>query len=306
MSAAAVQVAANIATIFASGEMLLLTRALAGAAAGLLMGLHFGYLARAHHAARLYAFCMCAYIANSILLSLVASSYLVPHFGSGGIVAALTAMAALTFCVAIVGPGAYAPLAQARGGAWHLPPLPALLALACIFMWETYMSSVWIYWRPIADSAKIPGHFANWGVSVALALQLLGVLSSAFLVERLRFLPVMVAVCLLMLGLLHYLMGHPDPRGFLIFAGCFGGAYLVAPFQVAMLGLTDSSSRAVTLYPGAAAFGAAAGPFLCAAIISSVGMHGMLYAIVGLLCAALMCGIAAAATFRPRANLVTV
>jgi MFS transporter, DHA1 family, inner membrane transport protein len=182
MLALAVMVAANGLTASASGNAVLLLRALNGCASGVILWVLVGMLTRAMAGARLFAIYVTAQAVFATVLSWGMSLYVLPHFGIAGgywLIAGLALILMLPAAFAL--PRFYVPLAAGR---ILLPTALGLAGLAAILCFLAGILALWVYFVPLAAGLGHDSKTAGLIVSSAIAVQIVGGLCAIWAAGR--------------------------------------------------------------------------------------------------------------------------
>jgi hypothetical protein len=282
-AAAAVALAlTDMATPTLDGAAIVIARAAAGFAEGVLIWITIGLIARAAESARWAAiYLMLQTLAQLALAALLARAVL-PAWGSAGGFVTLALASLLPLLALRWLPAGYPPLAHgdAPNG---LPPATGFLALAGVLLYLAFVVAVWVYIEPLGRQAGIGATITAYAVPFSLGMQVLGAGSAALLAARLPAPAVMLIVSALDLGILIALGSSPGPALFLALAATFGFLWLfMLPFQVALVIAADPSRRAALLIAGAQLLGSSFGPLAASGIVSDTDVRPVLW--LGAIC----------------------
>ena len=182
MLALAFMVFANGSTASASGNTVLLLRAMNGVASGVILWVLVGMLTRASDGARLFAIYVTAQAILATALSWAMSLLILPHFGIAGgywLIAGLALL--LLIPAALFLPRSYVPLAAGR---IVLPTALGLAGLVAILCFLAGILALWVYFVPLAAGLGHDSKTAGLIVSSAIAVQIVGGLCAIWAAGR--------------------------------------------------------------------------------------------------------------------------
>jgi MFS transporter, DHA1 family, inner membrane transport protein len=182
IAALVVMIAANGLTASATGNAVLLLRAMNGAASGVILWVLVGMLTRATQGARLFAIYVTTQALLATALSWGMSLLVLPHFGIAGgywLIAGLALILLLPAALAL--PRLYVPLAAGR---ILLPTALGLVGLAAILCFLAGILALWVYFVPIAAGLGHDSKTAGLIVSSAIAVQIVGGLCAIWAAGR--------------------------------------------------------------------------------------------------------------------------
>jgi MFS transporter, DHA1 family, inner membrane transport protein len=252
--ALAIMVAANGLTASASGNAVLLLRALNGGASGVILWVLVGMLTRASIGARLFAIYVTAQAVLATVLSWGMSLLVLPQFGiSGGywLIAALALL--LLVPAALFLPRSYEPLAAGR---ILLPTVLGFAGLIAILCFLAGILALWVYFVPLAAGQGHDAKTAGLIVSSAIAVQIIGglgaiwaagrwsgasvtigsALGAALAIAALLFLGANIAVLVLAAGLISFFWMFAPPSHLPFLLGLDPGGQSAAFISVAQIG----------------------------------------------------------------------
>jgi MFS transporter, DHA1 family, inner membrane transport protein len=299
IAALMLMVAANGLTASASGNAVLMLRALNGAASGVILWVLVGMLTRASDGARLFAIYVTAQAILATALSWAISLLVLPTFGiSGGywLIASLALL--LLLPAALFLPRAYVPLAAGR---LMLPTALGLVGLLAILCFLAGILALWVYFVPLAAGLGHDSKTAGLIVSSAIAVQIVGgfcaiwaagrwsgasitigaAIGSAVAIGALMFLGTHVALLVLAAGLISFLWMFAPPSHLPFLLGLDAGGQSAAFISVAQIG------------------GLSVGPLIASFAVTSSDPSGAAWAALALVLAGAAIGFAAT-RFSPR------
>jgi DHA1 family inner membrane transport protein len=288
--------AANCLTPLAQGPVVLGLRVVNGAGTGLLFWILIGMIGRAASPARLFAIYITVQSVGSLLLSLLLTDIVVPHFGPAGGYGALAAIDFALLAAATTIPSAYGATSAGRRG---LPPVRGWLALLGVGSLLAGIISFWVYIVPLLHELGYSDDDAHRVIPIAIGFQIAGGLIAAFCAERVR--PILAclggaAICIA--AILAILASHDllvVAAAMAAFAICW---MAVPPFQVPLLIEVDPSLRSALLIGSAQLFGLALGPVIASAFMADDRVGPIAWAAIGFITISLLANILAVAGLR--------
>lgn len=281
--ATAVLVAADLATMGASGTGVFAARVGAGLGEGILLWITIAMIARTETPERWSAVFVTVTTLVQMILAPLLTSIVLPRFGASGGYAVLAAVTVPGFAFAVLVSRRYAPLVKPEGEGGAPPPL-GWAALFATLIFTACFGAVGIYTVPIAQQIGLSAQVAGVAISVSLLGQVLGGSSAAALAGRVHYLPVFAVGTVCFLGI-WTLWALPVPDWLFIASdGLAGFLYmLMLPFLVPMAIDADPSRRAAVLSGAAQVLAGAMGPFAASFTVAKGDMHGALYLGLGLI-----------------------
>jgi MFS transporter, DHA1 family, inner membrane transport protein len=180
--ALALMAAANGLTASASGNEILMLRAVNGAASGVILWVLVGMLTRASDGARLFAIYVTAQAILATALSWAMSLLVLPHFGIAGGYWLIALLALLLLAPAAhFLPRSFVPLAAGR---ILLPTALGFTGLTAILCFLAGILALWVYFVPIAAGLGHDSKAAGLIVSSAIAVQIIGGLCAIWAAGR--------------------------------------------------------------------------------------------------------------------------
>ena len=259
--------ATNIATLGLGGAPLMIMRALAGVAEGVLLWLVVGLVARTPAPDRTSGVLFTGMAAAQLLAALVLALLVMPRYGADGgflLIGGLSALGVLAACLL---PHSYGPPPPGMQGG--TPPLRGGLALLAVFAFQASVAGAGVYIMPLAHQAGISDGDAQMAVSIALALEVLGAGAATAVAGRANYKDVfLIGGGALLAALVVYATRAP-PWLFIAVSGAVGFfSLLVMPFFVSMTIQADPSRRAAVQIGGAQLLGGALGPVMDSFFVS--------------------------------------
>ena len=264
----------DLATTRASGDLLILVRALAGLPAGAMIWLITGMIVRSPRPERWAGL----YLTTQTLLQLgvvtVIGAFVVEPFGPDGGFVVLAALAVSAVLAGWAIPSVYAPLVETEENPRGLPSSRGWIALAAVFCFQAFILAVWIYAEPLSRQAGHPPSVASAAFAVSLAAQVAGGAAATALAGRLSWFWSLTVAVVLAAGALLVMASLPSAAMFLAASAVFGFVWLFAsPYLTPLAIEADPSRRAALLGPGASLLGCGAGPLLASFMVSGVDVR---------------------------------
>ncbi len=291
IAALAVMVAANMATASASGNMVLILRALNGAASGVILWVLVGMLTRASNGARLFAIYVTAQAILATALSWGMSLLVLPNFGIAG---GFWLLAGLSFLLLIPAamflPRAYAPLAAGR---IVLPTMLGLAGLVAIMCFLAGILALWVYFIPLAADLGHDSKTAGLIVSSAIAVQILGGLCAIGAAGRWSGASITIASGLGAAIAIALLLSMGANFAVLVLATCLISFFwmFAPPSHLPFLLGIDPGGRSAAFISVAQLGGLSVGPLIASLAVPSGGAAGAAWVALGLLLAGSVIGL---------------
>lgn len=256
---------ANLATLRASGEAVVLVRGLAGLPGGVLLWVMTAAVVRSARPATMSA---AALLTQALVQSATAAavSLIAP-----GAVAAVPVALALLCLLAIVAtpalPRAFAPLPK-EPTASGLPPARGWIVLGATLLLQAAIVGAWVYMEPVGRQAGLTDAQIAFATPAALGSQIVGGILAMVLAQRLRWFPaLMVAIS----GLVLILVGMsrvPAPALFILMEMGFAMLWTFSsPFLTPLSIENDPTRRAAMLGPAAMLVGSGLGPVAASVLV---------------------------------------
>lgn len=262
-------IALDLLTPWADGDgRMALVRAAAGLAEGLLLWVTTAIIVRSGNPARLAGVFFVAQTAAQALLGLVLARGVIPAHGWPAAFWVLAGAAAVPLLLLAGLPARLAPLVQAEQGrlCWSLP---AVQALAVVFLLMATLGAFWAYAEPLGLRAGLDAQAAQTVIAVALAAQIAGGTVGTAAVGRLGTVRVL-AVSALVLGAVGMAVYAFAGLAAWFFPLCMAFAFVwlfMIPFHTALAFAADGSGRVASLLPVAQLLGSAAGPLAASLVV---------------------------------------
>ncbi|HWA31175.1 MAG TPA: hypothetical protein VG867_08750 [Rhizomicrobium sp.] len=284
ISAAAVLALAGLdfASILASGNMVLLLRALAGVPEGLLLWVTVGMIARTETPERWAGFYWTSIVAGQLAMA-VSFVWIIPRLGSDGGFATLGAVTLLGFVAAAYTPRSYAdlPINPDETGA---PPLRGWAALFATLIFTAASGAVLIYLEPMTLQDGLTADVARTSLWVSLAAQVAGGFLATALAGRVHWFTVFCFGTLLFISGWIVMILHPPAWLFIAANGWVGLVIvLIGPFLVPMTIEADPSRRTAMQSGPTQLLAGALGPLLSSFIVSDNDVFGAVWLGTGLI-----------------------
>lgn len=282
-------IALDLLTPSAEGDgRMALVRAAAGLAEGLLLWVTTAAIVRSANPARSAGVFFVAQTAAQALLGLVLARWVIAAHGWQAAFWVLAGAGAVPLLLLAGLPARLAPLAQhALGEQGRLRwSLPAVQALAVVFLLMAALGAFWAYAEPLGLRAGLDAQAAQTVIAAALLAQIAGGTVGTAMVGRLGAVRVLVlsALALGAVGaVVHVVAGLAGWFFPLCMAFAFVWLFMI-PFHTALAFAADRSGRVASLLPVAQLLGSAAGPLVASLVV--VGEDASRAALVSAACAA--------------------
>lgn len=267
--------AVDLAMLEARGMGVLLLRALAGAAEGVLLWITIGMIARTATPERWAGAFYTALTLGQFILAAVLTGLVLPRWGVNGCFLLVAGLVAASAVIAVFGRDEYAALPDggADGG---LPPRRGLIALAGTLLFAAAFQALIVYAVPLALQARLSPAVAGMAVTASLAAQIAGGGLAAALAGRVHYFTVFVFASLGALACWAVYLFWPPAWLFVAASMAAGLIYMVAtPFLVPMTIEADPSRRSAMQSGGVQLFGGALGPFLASRVVDGAAVHAV-------------------------------
>lgn len=266
--------ACNLASVWGADGVLIGLRALAGAAAGVMLWSTIGMISRSARPERQAGIFITGQTLAQLLLAALLPRTVMTAFGVDGALVALALISLTAAVAALAGPRSFAPLPRPTAGASGLPPL-AWAALLAVFLYMAFIVAIWVYLEPLAAAAGLAPAQAHDAVAAALAMQVLGGLAATLIGARLRASHVIITAAVINLGLVIALSAHPAGLVFIGLVAVFGFLWLfVLPFYTVLLIGIDPTRRSAMQLGAAQLLGSSAGPLAAALLVGESNADG--------------------------------
>ena len=268
--ASIVLVCSNAVASRQSGLALVLLRGVAGFAEGIMVWLVAAMTARARNPGRWAALFSVVQGLSALCCVIIIPATVMRAYGAAGGYLGYAAIVAVTVPAVIFLPRSFAMLGDAAASAQRarLPNIVVLSVLLSFALFTMYLFGIWVYLAPLSTQAHHPPGTGALSNSIAVAAQLLGSVTAAFLIVRLRYFRVLIPGYAVLIGGVLVLLSMPVPWLFLIAAAVFGFMTLfIVPFQMMLAAEADPSRQAVVMSSGAMLLGSAAGPLLNSLVV---------------------------------------
>ena len=268
--------ALNIATIWASGEMVTLLRAVAGVPSGVLIWITIAMIARSPTPERWSGIYLTIQTLAQFLLAAAITAWVIARAGANGGFVALAVLCVISAIAALALPNRFAPLV-ADSTSSNMPNARGFVALAATFLWMAFIVGVWVYAEPLSRQAGHAPTVAGVAVSLSLACQVLGGVTATVLAGRVRWFPTLILCALLYVGCLLAFAALPGESLYLMTSGVFGFLWMFSlPFFVPMVIAADPTRRAALLVGGAELAGGSLGPLFASFVVTDADVRGSL------------------------------
>jgi hypothetical protein len=282
-AAAVVLVVLDLATTRASGEGVMIVRALAGVPEGVLLWISIGFISRTVTPERWAAILFTGMGLTQLAVAAALSALILPRFGANGGYLTVAAAAALALPVAFFIPpslGAATADGTETSGA---PPLRGWVALVGTLCMASSLMAVAVYIVPLARQAGLSVSVGRLAISVGLASQMVGGALATVAAGRVRYITVFWACAAVFLATWGTYAVHAPAWLFVTMAGLAGlAAFVAGPFLIPMTVEADPSRRAAMQSGAVQLLAGAFGPLLASFAVTNQNVHGVLILAVAL------------------------
>jgi MFS transporter, DHA1 family, inner membrane transport protein len=283
----------DVATALASQDGgLLLWRALAGLAEGVLVWSSTCMIVRAAHPERVASIFMIAQTLAQAAAAALLARVVLPRSGWQGGFLALGVTACIAAGLGLSQPARLTALTHSEHGGTRWSAR-TMLPLLIVFLQLAAVGALWAYLEPLGQQIGLTAEGAQTVVSGVLFAQLAGGFVSAWLVRRLAAATGLViasaALSAIAFGMFELPAGQTMP--FILLAGLFGFFWIYAfPFQIGLAFRADPTGRVATLVPAVQLLGSAFGPLVTSLTVHATDARpaALVSAVVGLLGAVLL------------------
>ncbi|MBI3675042.1 MAG: MFS transporter, partial [Proteobacteria bacterium] len=229
-------------------------RALAGVAEGIMLWIPVGMIARSITPGRWSGIFLAVQTLAQLVFSAALPVMVMDKHGAAGGFVTLAIASVSAAAVSFLMPSRFANLPKSgdRDASLGAASPRSIAVLASVFLFMAFIVGLWAYFEPLSAQAKHDPHVYALAVSVSLAAQVLGATAASLLASRFSFFPVILASTVAGLLILFELSTMPGAAVFIALSAVFGFLWLfVMPFQVPMVIEADPTRQAALLMPGA-------------------------------------------------------
>lgn len=277
IAACLVLAAANFGTIYVDGMGIVLLRAVAGSASGLLVWVAVNLITRGQSPERLSGIFVTLQTLMQFALAATLPVTLLPIYGANVGLFALGSFSVLAIACTFFIPDRFEPLPKTEETTSTALPISGIVALLVVFLYLAAIVGLWVYIERVGVLAGVSPQTAGLAVAVALAAQVVGGFAATALAGRVNAVFAFIACGLANIALVGVFALQPGATVYLLSVAAFGFIWLFAlPFQVPLLIEADPSRRSAMLMAGAQLLGCSAGPMLTSAVATDHDMSGVL------------------------------
>jgi hypothetical protein len=268
--------ALNVATLWASGEIVTLVRALAGVPSGVLIWITIAMIARSPTPERWSGIYLTIQTLAQFLAATALTAWVIAPAGANGGFIALAVLCVVSAVAALALPNRFAPLV-ADSTATNMPNARGFVALAATFLWMAFIVGVWVYAEPLSRQSGHAPTVVGAAVSLSLAFQVLGGATATALAGRLRWFPTLMLCSVIYIACLLAFATLPSASLYLATSSVFGFLWMFSlPFFVPMVIAADPTRRAALLIGGAELAGGSLGPLFASFVVTDADVRGSL------------------------------
>jgi hypothetical protein len=275
--AAALLVVIDLATVRASGQGVMIVRALAGLPEGVLLWISIGFISRTATPERWAALLFTGMGLTQLAVATALSAWVLPRAGANGGYVAVAVGAALALPVALFLPRSLGTVAEGGAATSGAPPFRGWVALGGTLCMAAALTAVAVYVIPLAKQAGLSVGVGRTAISVALGCQMVGGALATALAGRVRYITVFW-VCAAAFGATWAVYAvHAPAWLFIAMSGLSGlAAFVAGPFLVPMTVEADPSRRAALQSGAVQLLAGAFGPLLASLAVTDRNVHGVL------------------------------
>ena len=275
--AAVALVALDLATTRASGQGVMIVRALAGLPEGVLLWISIGFISRTATPERWAAILFTGMGLTQLAVAAALSAVILPRFGADGGYVAVAVGAALALPVAAFIPRSLGAVAAAGAQSSGAPPFRGWVALAGTLCMAASLTAVAVYVIPLARQAGLSVAAGRTAISVGLACQMAGGALATAVAGRVRYITVFWVCAAVFAATWAIYAVHAPAWLFVAMTGLSGmAAFMAGPFLVPMTVEADPSRRAAMQSGAVQLLAGAFGPLLASFAVTNQDVHGVL------------------------------
>jgi MFS transporter, DHA1 family, inner membrane transport protein len=274
-TAAAIFTLVNIGSAWTPFPLIVLLRMVSGLCQGIFNWLMLQMLARAGLPARLQGIYLGLLGTLGFGTAALYASFIIPTFGSIGGFIGLGILSGITVPLSLfLLPKKFERLAKGKTSA-VLPTVLGLYGLCSIFLIFAGVIGVWVYLPSLALQQGQAKETIAIAIPFAVAMNVIGGLSSAALAARLPVRRTLIAIWAICIAMTLIWLSNPPSWIFILCTGIFGFCwFFFVPFQMSLIVELDPSRRSVIFISAADAFGAGAGPAIVSLAVSGTNVSG--------------------------------
>lgn len=263
---------ANGLGVVTSGLGFVMTRGLAGVAAGVIVWIAVGMITRRHDASRVNGIFIGAQALSQGAVAALMPIALGPVLGANAGMVVIGAGAALTLPLLLLIPNRLpeAPTEVHQGAGLTLSSLSGLTA-GLLMMGG--IVAVWVYVEPIAHTIHVPDRVTALAVAASLGAQIVGAIAIVALDRWVRPVAGLLLTAAAFLAITALLAWPPSQAAFVAATVAFGLFWTVAlALGLPLLIAADPTRRAAMYGPAATLLGASLGPLAAGAFATDANM----------------------------------
>ncbi|MGA0599369.1 hypothetical protein ACO2Q3_01545 [Caulobacter sp. KR2-114] len=272
LGSALLLLAANAMGVVTSGSGFVLSRALAGAAAGVIVWIAVGLITRRQDASRVNAIFLGAQALSQGAVAALAPMVLAPALGANSGLWVIAAGAALCLPLLLLIPGSLPELpAEIRRGAGL--QISSLSGLASSLLLMGGIVGVWVYVEPIAHAIHIPERTISLSIAASLGAQVVGAMIIVAADRWVRPVAGLLATAAAFLAVTAAFAWPSSQAAFVVATVAFGLLWTAAlALGMPLLIAADPTRRAPMYGPAATLLGSSLGPLAAGAFATDSNM----------------------------------
>jgi MFS family permease len=274
--------AADLICTRLGGGGLIVGRAGAGVAEGVLLWITVGMIVRTATPERWAGVFFTAQTAAQLILAIVLATWALPRFGANGGFVALSVVALAGVVPALATPRGFEAMIR-KPGEGGAPPPRGWIALLATLIFVAGGGAIGVYLEPLAHQAGLSAGVAGAALWTSLVGQVVGGALATFLAGRVGYFTVFLIGSALSLCV-WTILGLRIPAWLFVADNIVAGVVtlLIAPFIAPMTIEADPSRRAALQTGAAQLLGGALGPLLSSLVVSETDVRGVLWLGCGL------------------------
>ena len=268
--ASLIAVIANLLSFREAGTALILNRAVAGFAEGIMVWIPSCMIARSATPAFWAGVFLAMQCSAQLLFASILPATLMARFGANGGFGVLAVLSGLALLAAPLTPSMFEDLpGHGAAARFSMPDRRGVAALLSVFLVAAFAIGFFSYLPALASEIHLPETTLGYAVSTALGLSIVGAAAASAAAHRLGHYPALV-ICSIAYVVLLVIMGLKlGAGGFIVACGLYGFFQVFfMPFQLPLVIEADPSRRSAVILPSVQLFGASAGPFFCSLFVT--------------------------------------
>jgi hypothetical protein len=291
--AACLLIAANLLVLHERGLAILVDRAVAGLAEGVIVWLTASLISRSAKPARWAGIFLVSQGVAQFALAALLPMTVMKHWRADGGFAVLAVASLLALGVMFALPNSLPALEADHRHGSGVYSTASIWSLISVFLIFAFFIGLFAYFEQFAAQAHLNAEQSGVAVSLAVGLSIFGSGAAAALARRVTYFATALICLPINLVVLGVFASHPSVGVFIGVAALFGFFWgFFMPLQVSLVIEVDPTRRTSLLVPGIQGVGAAAGPLLCSFFVTETDASGALAAMAACLLLSFVIGAA--------------